>query len=136
MRLICWTLLHIQQESTPWCLLKYYINFSWYLPVCSWRFFDKFPPKTLSQIYYFGDLVFNFGKRNSDRSIPSFNSRNGFTTLTNKSGTDMIGTELVCLLVLSMDFSKNNLYGCTNGPTDQTLDIYRNIIQDLLIYAE
>ena len=99
-------------------------------------FFDSFKAKTLCKIDYFGNMVFQFGKRNSDRSIPSFNSRNGFTTLTKKSGNDILGTGLVCFLVLSMDFSKSNLYGCINGPPDQILDIYRNLIQDLLIYAE
>ena len=100
------------------------------------EFFQQFPPKALSRIDDFGVLVHHFGKHNSDRSIPSFNSRNGFTTITKKSGSDMIGTGLLCLLVLSLDFHKTILEGCAYGPTTRTMNTFQNLFQDLLIYAE
>ena len=100
------------------------------------EFFQLFPPKALSRIDDFGVLVHHFGKRNSDRSIPSFNSRNGFTTITKKSGSDMIGTGLLCLLVLSLDFHKTILKGCAYGPTTRTMNTFQSLFQDLLIYSE
>ena len=89
------------------------------------EFFEQFPPKALSRIDDFGVLVHHFGKHSSDRSIPSFNSRNGLTTITKKAGSDMIGTGLLCLLVLPLDFHKTILKGCAYGPTTRTMNNFR-----------
>ena len=100
------------------------------------EFFAEFPPKALSRIDDLGELIHQYGKHNSDRSIPSLSSRNGFTTITKKSGSDMIGTMLVCLLMLSVEFRNSFLNGCTFGPSGDKMDKYRNLFEELLIYSE
>ena len=100
------------------------------------EFFQLFPPMALSRIDDVGVILHHFGKHNSDRSLPSFSSRNGFTTITKKSGTDIIGTGLLCFLVLSMEIRKSILRSCTYGPTDRILKKYQILFQDLLIYSE
>ena len=99
-------------------------------------FFSKYSALALSRIDDIGVIIHRFGKRNSDRSIPSFSSRNGFTTLTKKSGTDIIGIGLLCFLVLSMDVRNSLLESCSKGPTDETMDQFQILFQDLLIYSE
>ena len=100
------------------------------------EFFEEFPPKALSRIDDLGVLIHRFGKHNSDRSIPSLSSRNGFTSITKKSGTDMIGTMVVCLLVLSVGFRNSFLQDCLYGPTENKMNKFRNLFEELLIYSE
>ena len=100
------------------------------------EFFAEFPPKALSRIDDLGALMHKFGKHNSDRSIPSLRSSNRFATTTKKSGSDMIGTMLVCLLMLSVQFCDSFLNGCTYGPSGCTMDKYRNLLEELLINSE
>ena len=100
------------------------------------EFFEEFPPKALSRIDYLGALIHRFGEHNSDRSIPSLSSRNGFTSITKKSGSDMIGTMLVCLLVLSVGFQNSFLQGCAYGPTETKMNKFWNLFEELLIYSE
>ena len=100
-------------------------------------FFNEFSALPKSRMDAFGRLLFHYGRHNSDRSIPSFNSRNGFTNLTKLRGSDRIGTCLLCFLVLSMEYGQNNLLnGCHRFPEKKRLHDYRNLFQDLLIYSE
>ena len=100
------------------------------------EFFEELPPKALSRIDDLGELIHRFGKHNSDRSIPSLSSRNGFTSITKKSGSDMIGTMLVCLLVLSVGFRNSFQQGCAYGLTETKMNKFRNLFEELLIYSE
>ena len=100
-------------------------------------FFDEYSQKALSRMDDFAKLLFKYGRHNSDRSIPSFHSRNGFTGLTKQSGTDKLSTCLVCLLLLSMDFNKSDfLIGCKDVPSERRREQYKFLFQEYLIYAE
>ena len=101
------------------------------------EFFNEFSPMAQSRMDEFGKLLYIHGKHNSDRSIPSFNSRNGFTSLTKQAGSDRVGTCLLCLLILSMDFNdKELLHRCVKGPSEKRRVRFRILFEELLIYAE
>ena len=101
-----------------------------------YEFFNEFTPKGKSHLDEIGSLLYYHGKHQSDRSLPSFGSRNGFTNMTKQRGSDKIGTCLLCLLCLSMNCRHCLVNKKSTGPSPNRMSKYRNLFEKLLLFSQ
>ena len=100
-------------------------------------FIDKYPPSVAVRMDRFGQFMYHYGKRASDRNMPPFKTKNGFTNLTRQKGSDRLGICLLLLIMMVSDFQqKEMISGARYAPSIVDRRNYTIIFHKLLCLAE
>ena len=100
-------------------------------------FIDKYSPAVAVRMDRFGQFMYHSWKRASDRNMPPFKTKNGFTNLTRQKGSDRLGICLLLLIMMVSDFQqKEMISGARYAPSIVDRRNYTIIFHNLLCLAE
>ena len=99
-------------------------------------FIDNIAPKGRTRMDKFGCMIYSYGRRESDRTIPVFRTKNGFTNLTRLKGSDRLGILLVLLIMMVSKYKSFMIRGIQYYPSDRKLNNYTIIFHKLLCLSQ
>ena len=99
-------------------------------------FVASFSPKGKSRMDKFGKFMYYLGKRTSDRSVPIFKTKNGFTNLTKQKGSDRLGICLLLLIIMVSDYQDTLMLGLRLAPSSIDRKNYTHILHSLICLSE